>query len=166
MTMYLLVINWLYKIRTASLLHNVIILRCIIVNEIIEKTEWKSEVRVMEEQMIKQKHMLKQASLQDDTQIQQVPATQVSQILGSEKTVVERASLKNNDFKFNFRLPECGLSLRSATFLNGVPEFWFDAHPKVPTITEEDVGTIFRLVFEGFCYASLPPFHVSRMYTL
>ena len=78
---------------------------------------------------------------------------------------------KSNKFVFDFTLPEDGLSLRSATFYDGVPELRFGASPKVPTLTEEDVATIFRLVAEGkrpgFFYIGLPitnPLHVSRLF--
>ena len=90
--------------------------------------------------------------------------------------VIERAFRNTNEddlCKFNFNLPDYGLSLRSATFIDGVSELRFAAHPKVPTITEGDVATIFRLVSEGkrpgFYYTRLPftnPLHVSRMFTL
>ena len=76
-------------------------------------------------------------------------------------------------FEFNFRLPEVGLTLRAVRIVDGVPELLFDAMPNVPTITEEDVATIFRLVSEGkrpcFYYTGLPvtnPLHGSRLYML
>ena len=82
-------------------------------------------------------------------------------------------SNEKDNFMFNFKLPEDGHALRSATFYDGVPELIFDASPKVPTITEEDVATVFRLVAEGkrpgFFYTGLPitnPLHISRLYML
>ena len=76
-------------------------------------------------------------------------------------------------FEFNFRFPEDGLALRAVRLVDGVPELLFEAKPKVPTITEEDVATIFRLVAEGkrpcFYYTGLPitnPLHASRLYML
>ena len=63
----------------------------------------------------------------------------------------------------NFKLPEDGLALRSAAIVDGVPELHFGASCHVPTILEEDVATIFRLVSEGkrpeFFYTLFPPTH-------
>ena len=76
-------------------------------------------------------------------------------------------------FEFNFRLPQDGLALRAVRMVGGVPELLFEAKPKVPTVSEEDIATIFRLVAEGkrpcFYYTGLPvtnPLHVSRLYML
>ena len=82
-------------------------------------------------------------------------------------------SNENVLFEFNFRFPDDGLALRAVRMVGGVPELLFEAKPKVPTITEEDVATIFRLVSEGkrpcFYYTGLPitnPLHASRLYML
>ena len=76
-------------------------------------------------------------------------------------------------FEFNFCFPDDGLALRAVRMIDGVPELLFEAKPKVPTITEEDVATIFRLVAEGkrpcFYYTGLPitnPLHASRLFML
>ena len=76
-------------------------------------------------------------------------------------------------FEFNFCFPDDGLALRAVRMIDGVPELLFEAKPKVPTITEEDVATIFRLVAEGkrpcFYYTNLPitnPLHASRLFML
>ena len=80
---------------------------------------------------------------------------------------------EDEELKFRFKLPEDGLALRSVTIIDGVPELLFEAVPKVPTITEEDVATAFRLASEdkrpGFFYTNLPitnPLHQSRLYML
>ena len=78
---------------------------------------------------------------------------------------------KDGTTVFRFRLPGDGLALRSVRIINGVPELRFEASPKVPTITEEDVATIFRLVSEGkrpeFFYRLFPlahPMHRCRYF--
>lgn len=80
---------------------------------------------------------------------------------------------EENEFKFLFDLSEDGLALHSAALVDGVPELRFKASPKVPTISEQDVATIFRLVKEdkrpGFFYTGLPldnPLSHSRLFTL
>ena len=64
---------------------------------------------------------------------------------------------------FSFKLPEDGLALRSVGIVDGVPELRFDASPKVPTISEQDVAVAFRLAEEDerpyFLYASFPCTH-------
>ena len=64
---------------------------------------------------------------------------------------------------FHFKLPASGLALRSVAIVDGVAELRFDASPKVPTITEEDIATAFRLAVEGkrpeFLYILIPPWH-------
>ena len=78
---------------------------------------------------------------------------------------------RGSNSSFNFKLPKEGLALRSAAVVDGVPEFGFEASPKVPTLTEEDVATAFRLVAEGkrpgFFYTGFPithPLHHSRLF--
>jgi hypothetical protein len=72
---------------------------------------------------------------------------------------------------FPFKLPEDGLALRSARLDKDKPVLIFDAAPKVPTIQEDDVATVFRLVLEdkrpGFFYNAFPffhPLHESRLF--
>ena len=64
---------------------------------------------------------------------------------------------------FNFKLPETGLALHSVRLIDGVPELYFTASRNVPTILEEDVATVFRLVSENkrpeFYYIFFPPTH-------
>ena len=64
---------------------------------------------------------------------------------------------------FHFRLPASGLALRSVAIVDGVAELRFDASPNVPTITEEDIATAFRLAVEGkrpeFFFVLIPPWH-------
>ena len=73
------------------------------------------------------------------------------------------ASSKDGDIAFHYKLPDDDLALRSVCISNGVPILSFGASPKVPTITEEDVATIFRLVSEGkrpeFFYLQFPSTH-------
>ena len=89
--------------------------------------------------------------------------------------VVEQAIFNANEedkFEFRFELPSDGLALRSAVFTPGrSPMLLFDASAKVPTICEQDVATIFRLVSEGkrpgFYYTGLPltnPLNESRLF--
>jgi len=72
-------------------------------------------------------------------------------------------SKEEDGFAFHFKLPAEGLALRSVAVVNGVPEIRFDASLKVPTITEEDVATAFRLASEGvrpeFFYIIIPFWH-------
>ena len=75
-----------------------------------------------------------------------------------------QASSKQEDgIAFRFKLPATGLALRSVAVVDGVAELRFDASPKVPTITEEDVATAFRLASESkrpeFFYIAIPPWH-------
>ena len=76
---------------------------------------------------------------------------------------LEPASSKDGNIIFPYRLPKDDLALRSACIVNGVPELRFDASPKVPTIQEEEIATVFRLVSEDKCpefsYFSFPPTH-------
>ncbi len=79
---------------------------------------------------------------------------------------------ESGNIKFSFRLPEDGLSLRGASVAEGIPELRFDASPRVPTITEEDVAAIARLVADGkrpgFFYTNFPvthPLQHSRLFT-
>ncbi len=72
--------------------------------------------------------------------------------------------MPERDCVFHFRLPEDGLSLHSAGFSDvGAPELRFVASPKVPTLQEGDVATIFRLVNENkrpnFYYVPFLIFH-------
>lgn len=66
---------------------------------------------------------------------------------------------------FPLKLPKEGLALRSVGVVDGIPEFRFDAThaPNIPTITEEDIATVFRLAKEGkrpeFFYLDFPPTH-------
>lgn len=75
----------------------------------------------------------------------------------------DSTSSVDGDIVFKFRLPEDGLALRSVGIINGVPELRFDSSPKVPTIQEEDIDTVFRLVSENrhpeFFYYPFPPSH-------
>lgn len=94
--------------------------------------------------------------------------------LVSENLPVKAEPLSNSDdgnFVFPFKLPEDGLALRSVGIVEGAPELRFGASPKVPTISEQDVATIFRLVKEGkrpeFFYLQFPPthpLHLSRVF--
>jgi len=72
-------------------------------------------------------------------------------------------SKEEDGFAFHFKLPAEGLALRSVAVVDGVPEISFDASLKVPTITEEDVATAFRLASEGvrpeFFYIPIPFWH-------
>ena len=66
---------------------------------------------------------------------------------------------------FHFKLPKKGLALRAVALDDGLPKFIFDAanSPDLPTITEEDVATVARLVKENkrpeFFYIAFPPGH-------
>ena len=78
---------------------------------------------------------------------------------------------KDGNIVFHFKFPEDGLALRSVCVVNGIPKLRFDASPKVPTIQEGDVATIFRLVSEnkrpGFFYTNFPithPLQQSRLF--
>ena len=62
---------------------------------------------------------------------------------------VELCSKEDDGFAFCFTLPPDGLALRSVAIVDDVPEMRFDASPKVPTITEEDVAIALRLASEG-----------------
>lgn len=66
--------------------------------------------------------------------------------------------------KFCFRLPDKDLALHSVRIgAGGVPELYFGASKNVPTLLEEDIATVFRLVAEkkrpGFFYRIFPPSH-------
>jgi len=69
----------------------------------------------------------------------------------------------NEGFEFHFHLPKEGLALRSVELEDGVPELWFTASPKIPTITEEDVAIACRLASEEkrpeFFFIAIPPGH-------
>ena len=73
------------------------------------------------------------------------------------------SSKEEDGFAFHFKLPADGLALRSVAVVEGVPEISFDASRKVPTITEEQVATVFRLASEGarpeFFYIPIPIGH-------
>ena len=73
------------------------------------------------------------------------------------------SSKEEDGFAFHFKLPADGLALRSVALVDGVPEISFDASRKVPTITEEDVATAFRLASDGvrpeFFYITIPFWH-------
>ena len=83
--------------------------------------------------------------------------------MAEPKPALASASSKDGDIAFRYKLPNDGLALKSACISNGVPILRFGASPKVPTITEEDVATIFRLVSEGkrpeFFYGNFPSTH-------
>ncbi len=68
----------------------------------------------------------------------------------------------DGNFVFHSKLPN-GLAMRSVGIVNDVPEIRFGAAQNVPTIQEEDIATIFRLVSEKkrpeFYYISFPPTH-------
>ena len=82
------------------------------------------------------------------------------------KLELASAGSKGGEVVFRYRLPDDDLALRSVCISNGVPILRFGASPKVPTITEEDVATIFRLVSEGtrpeFFYRFFPSTHPMR----
>ncbi len=81
-----------------------------------------------------------------------------------------QAECIDGNIAFLYNLPEDGLALRSVSISNGVPETTFEALSNVPTITEGDWATAFRLVSEntrpGFAYVNFHPFHPleSRWY--
>ncbi len=68
----------------------------------------------------------------------------------------------DGNFVFHSKLPN-GLAIHSVSIVNDVPEIRFGAAQNVPTIQEEDIATIFRLVSEKkrpeFYYISFPPTH-------
>ena len=72
--------------------------------------------------------------------------------------------MDNNGIVFQFKFPTKGLSLRSVS-IEDVPTLTFDAsNPShLPTLTEEDVAVVARLVTEGkrpeFYYIGFPPLH-------
>lgn len=72
-------------------------------------------------------------------------------------------TFEDGNVTFPFELPEDGLALHSANVIDGIPELCFKASPKVPTIQEQDVAAIFRLVSENrrpeFYYHLFPPTH-------
>ena len=73
------------------------------------------------------------------------------------------AGRKNGNIAFHFKLPTEGLALHSVRIVDGVPEFTFAASRHVPTLREEDVATVFRLVVENkrpeFFYVNFPLHH-------
>ena len=79
---------------------------------------------------------------------------------------------EENNFSFNFKLPSEGLSLRAVAIEDDKPMLIFDAANciSLPTITEEDVACVVRLVMENkrpeFFYIPIPPSHpfFSRQY--
>ena len=85
--------------------------------------------------------------------------------------VLKLYSPKAGNLIFNFKLPASGLALRSVRIVDGVPEFCFDASRNVPTISDENVATAFRLASENkrpsFCYGTFSPtnpMHNSRFF--
>ncbi len=70
---------------------------------------------------------------------------------------------KEGSYAFHFRFPKEGLTLRSVRITNGVPELVFAPARNVPTLQEDEVATVFRLVHENerpcFFYFQFPPFH-------
>ena len=86
---------------------------------------------------------------------------------------VTAAIRTTSDYVFRYTLETDGLALRGAAIAaDGTPELRFGASPNVPTITEEDVATIYRLVMEytrpGIFYTHFPighPLHESRLFT-
>ncbi len=72
-------------------------------------------------------------------------------------------SREKGGYAFNYKLPKEGLTLRSVRITNGVPELVFAPARNVPTIQEDEVATVFRLVHENerpcFFYFPFPPFH-------
>lgn len=76
---------------------------------------------------------------------------------------VSDSATKDGNLVFHYKLPVDGLSLRSVGVVSSVPELRFAASPKVPTILEEDIATVFRLVSENkrpeFFYSCFPPTH-------
>ena len=79
----------------------------------------------------------------------------------------------DSDLKFLFQLPSEGLALRGAAIVDGNPELQFEASPRVPVLTEEDVAVAFKLASEkdrpGFYYSKFPkghPLGLSRFFTL
>ena len=83
---------------------------------------------------------------------------------------------KNKGVSFHFKFPKQGLSLRSVAIKeDGLPELQFDAANcrDLPTLTEEDVATVARVVMEGkrpeffytpFTLPSHPFFNSGRKY--
>jgi hypothetical protein len=74
------------------------------------------------------------------------------------------ASSRDGNLIFNFQLPKRDLALHSVGIgTDGVPKLYFRASKNVPTLLEEDVATVFRLVSEDkrpeFFYLSFPPMH-------
>lgn len=97
-----------------------------------------------------------------------VHAAEVPVAVQSDKAADSSAAVLSQEqedatIAFHFKLPANGLALRSAAVIDGVPELRFDASPKVPTITEEDVATTLRLASEGkrpeFVYIGIPESH-------
>ena len=84
-------------------------------------------------------------------------------VLFEMETVLERSY--ECGISFNFKLPKKGLALRGVVIEDGVSKLVFDAAntPDSPTISEEDVATIVRLVTEKkrpeFFYIAIPPGH-------
>ena len=79
------------------------------------------------------------------------------------KLELASTSSKDGEVVFRYRLPDDDLALHSVCISNGVPILSFRASPKVPTITEEDIATTFRLASEderpGFFYGHFPLMH-------
>ena len=79
------------------------------------------------------------------------------------KLELASASSKDGEVVFRYRLPDEDLALHSVYISNGVPILSFRASPKIPTITEEDIATTFRLASEderpGFFYGHFPLMH-------
>ena len=73
------------------------------------------------------------------------------------------SEIEDSGLAFHFNLPDDGLALREVNINDGVVKLRFTASPKVPTLTEEDVATVFRLASEGkrpeFFYIGIPPWH-------
>ena len=81
------------------------------------------------------------------------------------------ASSRKGTVFFPFKLPKNGLALRSVSIAGGVAKLHFVASSKVPTISEQDVATAFRLAKEDkrpcFFYYPFPfshPLHTSRFF--
>lgn len=71
---------------------------------------------------------------------------------------------KEGNIAFSFELPKNDLALDSVKVdSQGVPEFYFRASKNVPTLLDEDIAAVFRLVLENkypeFFYLSFPPTH-------
>ncbi len=92
-------------------------------------------------------------------------------IKASLKHLESSSTMEDSNIVFHFELPKDGLALYSAEISDGKPVLRYKASPRVPTIQEEDVATIFRLASENkrpeFFYLHFPfthPVYQSRQF--